>query len=63
MAGIEEGGEGVADWMEMQMDDGAVQDFAELYEVHAAITNPLQRGASKKLAWKVGGASDLTGNM
>jgi hypothetical protein len=63
LPGIGEGGEGGADGMEMQMDGGAMQDYAELYRVQAATASPLRRRASVKLAQKVGSASHPTGNM
>lgn len=63
LAGIGEGGEGGADGIEMQMDGGAMQDYAELYRVHAATASPLRRRASENLAQKVGSVSHLTDNM
>ena len=44
------------------MDSAAMQDYAELYRVHAATASPLRRRASEKLAQKAGSASHPTGN-
>ncbi|KAG0649171.1 TGF-beta-induced transcription factor 2 [Hyphodiscus hymeniophilus] len=37
-----------------EMRDGAMQDYAELYRVHAATASPLRRRVSEKAAMKVG---------
>ena len=47
----------------MGMNDEAMQDYAELYRVHAATASPLRRKASEKLAAKVGSSDSPRGNM